>query len=72
MVVRAERGNPIDPLFELESGDPRPETPDQRQRGGDAGQTRKIGPHADERLALAGNEEQDQKPGQRRQEYEAE
>ena len=61
VVVRAERGNPVGALFELEAGRARLEARDQRQRNQKPGEADQVRPDADEVLCLAGDEEQDQR-----------
>jgi len=72
VVVGAERGNPVEPLFELEAGRARAEARHQGNRNQEPGQRRQVRPDLDEALVSRGDKQQDRQSGERRQEHDAE
>src|ERR1051326_3201257 len=67
VIVSAERRDPIGALFELEAAAADRKPGDQLQRKQEPGDADEVGPYADGIFHPAGDEKQDQEPGQRDQ-----
>ena len=71
VIVRAQGGDPVGALLELEAGDTGLEPLDQGKGNQEPGESRQVGPDPDQVLALRRDEEQHRQTGQGREEDDA-